>query len=60
MLAENEVITTLQDLFSSLLGSVPPEFEGLLYLFFVMFLFYVTDLFFNLLRSVFEVRKWRR
>lgn len=55
-----QALTTLTDFFTNLLGSVPPEFEGMFYLFCVMFLFYVTDLFFHLLRSVFEIARLRR
>ena len=56
MLSSNEVITTLQTLFETFLGEIPPEFEGLLYLFFVMFLFYVVDMFFHLLFNLFKMR----
>ena len=59
MLAENGVITALTELFETFLGVVPPEFEGLLYLFFVMFLFYVTDQLFLLLKTVFGSVRWK-
>ena len=60
MLEENGVITALTDVFETFLGSVPPEFEGLLYLFFVIFLFYVTDQLFLLLKTVLGSVRWKR
>lgn len=57
---DQDVITTLSALFSGLLGDIPPEFESLIYLFFIMFLFYLVDCLFILLKSVFEVHRWKK
>ena len=53
-MSASETLTSLSTLFTEILGDVPPEFEGLLYLFFVLFLFYVMDAFFRLLFSLFR------
>lgn len=55
-----DLIVTLTDFFETLLGTVPPEFSGFVYLFFVMFLFYIVDQFFMLLKSIFGVTRWKR
>ena len=52
------VTETLTNLFVSLLGEVPPEFEGLIYVFMVFVLLYVIDAFFVLLSTIFGVTKW--
>lgn len=58
--ADSEVAVTLQSLFVGLLGEIPPELYGLIYVFFLMFLFYVVDCFFLFLKTVFEVHRWRK
>ena len=50
----SETLTTLTTLFTEVLGDIPPEFDGILYLFFVMFLFYVMDTFFRILFGIFR------
>ena len=49
-----QALITLQELFTSALGDVPPEMESLVYVFFVLFLFFLTDMLFQLLRSLFS------
>lgn len=51
--------TSLIELFTSILGEIPPEFDGLVYVFFVFVILYVIDQFFTLLSTVFGVTKWR-
>lgn len=50
--------TTLISFFTDLLGEVPPEFEGLIYVFALFVLLYVIDQFFTLLSTIFGVTKW--
>lgn len=53
---EAETLTTLTTLFTDLLGDIPPEFESLVYVFFVFILIYILDMFFHLLFSIFKLR----
>lgn len=50
---------TLIGFFTDLLGEVPPEFEGLIYVFALFVLLYVIDQFFTLLSTIFGVTKWQ-
>lgn len=52
------VSETLINMFTSLLGEIPPEFEGLIYVFAVFVLLYCIDQFFVLLSTIFGVTKW--
>ena len=52
------VATTLISFFTDLLGEIPPEFEGLIYVFALFVLLYVIDQFFILLSTIFGVTKW--
>lgn len=49
--------TALIDFFTSILGEIPPEFEGLIYVFGVFVILYVIDGFFMLLAGIFGVWK---
>lgn len=51
------VQTTLIEFITSLLGEVPPEFEGLIYVFELFVLLFVLDSFFSLLTGVFGLWK---
>lgn len=51
--------TTLITFFTDLIGEIPPEFEGLVYVFGIFVVLYVIDQFFTLLATVFGVTKWR-
>lgn len=50
---------TLIGFFTSVIGEVPPEFEGLIYVFGLFVVLYIIDQFFTLLSSLFGVTKWK-
>lgn len=52
------VTETLITLFTNLVGEVPPEFEGLIYVFGIFIVLYCIDQFFVLLSTIFGVTKW--
>lgn len=52
--------TSLIDFFTSVVGTVPPELEGLVYVFGIFVVLYVVDQFFSVLTAIFGVSKWKR
>lgn len=50
---------TLISFFTDILGEVPPEFEGFMYIIEVFVLLFVIDQLFCLLTSIFGVTKWK-
>lgn len=56
----SETLTTITDLFESVIGICPPEFKDLFYIIAVIFVFYVVYCFFELLFNVFGVTKWKK
>lgn len=56
----SEVITTLETLFTSLLGDIPPELSSMAYIFYMLVLLFVLACFFGLLQKLFEVARWRK
>lgn len=50
---------TLIGFFNNVVGEVPPEFEGLIYVFGLFIVLYIIDQFFTLLSSLFGVTKWK-
>lgn len=53
------VTETLISFFNDLVGEIPPEFEGLIYVFAIFVLLFVIDQFFTLLATLFGVTKWQ-
>lgn len=51
--------TTLINFIVQMVGEVPPEFEGLIYVIAVFILLYIIDSFFVLLTSLLGVTKWK-
>lgn len=49
---------TLINFITDLLGAVPPEFEGLIYVFELFVLLFVLDSFFTLITGIFGL--WKR
>lgn len=56
---DTTMITSLTEFFTTLIGEVPPELEGLFYILCVIVLLFIINMFFNLLFVVFGVTKWR-
>ena len=51
--------TTLITFFDTFIGEIPPEFEGLIYVFGIFVVLFVADQFFTLLSTLFGVTKWQ-
>lgn len=56
---DTTMITSLTEFFTTLIGDIPPEMEGLFYIICVIVLLFIINMFFNLLFVVFGVTKWR-
>lgn len=56
---EPTLITSLTDMFVSLLGEIPTELEPLFYIICVIVLLFVLKSFFDLLWVIFGVFKWK-
>lgn len=54
------MLVSLRDFFVTFIGDPPAELEPLIWIAGYGFILYVTGQFFTLLRSVFEVRRWRK
>lgn len=50
---------TIITFFTNIIGEIPPEFEGLIYVFAIFVLLFVIDSFFILLSALFGVTKWK-
>lgn len=55
----SQTLVTLYDFITSLVGEVPAELEGLVYVILVLVFFYILYLFFQLLFILFGVTKWK-
>lgn len=55
----SQTLTTLYDFITSIIGTVPPELESLVYVILLLVFLYIIYLFFQLLFVVFGVSKWR-
>ena len=53
------VSETIINFLTEIVGEVPPEFEGLIYVFGVFIVLYIIDQFFTLLSTLFGVTKWQ-
>lgn len=57
---EDTVLVALDSLFEGVLGAPPPEMQGIIYVFYMLFLFLVVALIFRLFELIFEVVfRWR-
>ena len=56
----SDTLVSLQTLFENLIGACPAEYRDMFYIICVIFVFFVTYCFFNLLFNVFGVTKWKK
>lgn len=52
--------TSLIVFLENIVGTVPSEFESLIYVICIIVLLYIIDGFFSVLTSIFGVSKWKR
>lgn len=50
---------TLITFFESVVGEIPPEFDGLIYVFGILVLLFVIDGFFTVFSALFKVTQWK-
>lgn len=55
-----ETLTTLTTLFTDALGDIPPEFEGLVYIFSLFVLLFVIREFLHLIAAIFGISHFDR
>lgn len=56
----SETLTTITDLFESVIGVCPAEFQDMFYIIAVLLVFMCVYCFFTLLFNLFGVTKWKR